>query len=310
MNVTGPEVPFLLEFEDAFQPEEAKAWMRSWWHLSIVCSSIYAVAIHAGQYAMSKRAPMTLRGPMTVWSALLAVFSICGTIRILPTIHHIYSNFGFFYVICDCRFYYLTGSDFWTYAFATSKLFELGDTVFIVLRKQKLSFLHWYHHITVFIYCWFSYSYDSPSGLIFGGMNYVVHSLMYSYYTLRALKISMPNLASMLLTSLQIVQMFIGIIVSVTIYKYKHQGLPCHETYNNLSLAFVMYLSYLLLFAHFFYERYMHKSQKAVKPAATVSNGKKVSNGVHASNGRHAANGDHANGGVTSSLNGHAKKSK
>ena len=45
-----------------------------------------------------------------------------------------------------------------------SKLPELGDTIFIVLRKQRLIFLHWYHHITVFVYCWYSYGHPVATG--------------------------------------------------------------------------------------------------------------------------------------------------
>jgi len=51
-----------------------------------------------------------------------------------------------------------------TWAFCFSKLPELIDTVFIVLRKQPLIFLHWYHHASVLIYCWFSYQDYSSTG--------------------------------------------------------------------------------------------------------------------------------------------------
>jgi hypothetical protein len=44
---------------------------------------------------------------------------------------------------------------------------ELGDTVFVVLRKKPLIFLHWYHHVTVLLYCWHSYASRSSAGLYF-----------------------------------------------------------------------------------------------------------------------------------------------
>jgi hypothetical protein len=37
--------------------------------------------------------------------------------------------------------------------FTVSKVFELWDTFFIVVRKRPLILLHWYHHVTVLCVC-------------------------------------------------------------------------------------------------------------------------------------------------------------
>ena len=55
-------------------------------------------------------------------------------------------------------------SGLWVILMTLSKLVELGDTIFIVLRKQPLVFLHWYHHISTLIYCWNSYSEQTANG--------------------------------------------------------------------------------------------------------------------------------------------------
>jgi hypothetical protein len=52
---------------------------------------------------------------------------------------------------------------FWSLAFAISKFVELGDTLFIVLRKRELIFLHYYHHVAVLVYTIHSGKYFSTA---------------------------------------------------------------------------------------------------------------------------------------------------
>ena len=40
------------------------------------------------------------------------------------------------------------------------------DTAFIVLRKRKLIFLHWYHHATVLLVCWYAGATKQSAGML------------------------------------------------------------------------------------------------------------------------------------------------
>merc|ERR1711981_1004167 len=130
---------------------------------------------------------------------------------------------------------------------------ELGDTLFIVLRKQPLIFLHWYHHIATLIYAFHSYIDHTAAGRWFVTMNYSVHAVMYSYYAMRALRMRFPRWVNITITTSQLTQMVIGCIVNLRVYFIKNAGGECGQSYGNLYYSLVMYLSYYALFAHFFY---------------------------------------------------------
>jgi len=153
-------------------------------------------------------------------------------------------------------------SGLWILLFTLSKLVELGDTVFIVLRKQNLIFLHWYHHIATLIYCWNSYAEQTGTGRWFVAMNYCVHSLMYSYYALRALKFKVPRFVNVTITGLQTLQMFIGVGLGAYVFSLKIRELPVQQTWRNLAFVNIMYFSYLYLFSKFFYDAYIAKKPK------------------------------------------------
>merc|ERR1711990_623390 len=178
----------------------------------------------------------------TGWSMFLAMFSIMGAARTLPEFMHPLYTHGFYHSLCIPSFIEQDRvSGFWTWMFVLSKVPELGDTVFIVLRKQQLIFLHWYHHLTVLVYVFYCFSQFTSCARWFMTMNYFVHSLMYTYFALRAMRVRVPKVVAMVITSLQLVQMVVGCAVNYFAFKFKESGRPCAVSDNNLFYSALMY---------------------------------------------------------------------
>ena len=109
---------------------------------------------------------------------------ICGFIRV---------NFGLDFWKCDPN---ITDSEIKSvhltlcWCFFLTKLVELTDTVFFVLRKKdrQISTLHVFHHSTVPISAWICIKFiPRVTYCFFPWINCGVHSLMYSYYALTAI---------------------------------------------------------------------------------------------------------------------------
>jgi len=142
----------------------------------------------------------------------------------------------------------------WVMLFVASKVPELLDTAFVVLRKRELLFLHWFHHVTVLLFCWHSYSVRASAGLFFAAMNFTVHAVMYGYYALQVGGCR-PRWGAAV-TALQITQMFAGMAISAATALYQRAGAPCDTPPDNLLAAGAMYSAYAALFVHFAVGRY------------------------------------------------------
>ncbi|XP_055501349.1 elongation of very long chain fatty acids protein 6 isoform X2 [Leucoraja erinacea] len=190
---------------------------------------------------------------------------IIGAVRTGAYMVYILTTSGLKQSVCDQGFYNGPISKFWAYAFVLSKAPELGDTMFIILRKQKLIFLHWYHHITVLLYSWYSYKDMVAGGGWFMTMNYGVHAVMYSYYALRAAGFRVSRKFAMFITMTQITQMILGCVVNYLVYEWMQQG-QCPSHMHNIVWSSLMYLSYFVLFCQFFHGAYLSSSTgKALK---------------------------------------------
>jgi elongation of very long chain fatty acids protein 6 len=56
--------------------------------------------------------------------------------------------------------------------------------------------------------------------------------------------------------------MIIGVCINIMIYQIKGRGEFCQQSYENLQYSSMMYFSYFLLFAHFFYTTYVIEKPK------------------------------------------------
>ena len=79
--------------------------------------------------------------PFTIWNFSLAAFSICGTYVLGK--HYLFNKY-------DCSILE-PPTVIWINLFLVSKIPELMDTIFIILRGRSLIFLQWYHHLATMI---------------------------------------------------------------------------------------------------------------------------------------------------------------
>lgn len=252
--------PFAFEEFDA---DESRRWFWDNWTLSVYASVIYVISLSIGQYLMKNRQPFNLRKPLAAWNCLLAVFSLFGFLRTGPDLLDVIRGPNGFHRSVCVRDSLNPPTAFWAYLFTLSKMLELGDTVFIVLRKTPLIFLHWYHHSTVLIFSWLCYPQAEPIFRYVGVMNYAVHSVMYSYYGCKALQWKVPRFCSMFITTAQISQMAIGLFVNFyAMYAKAIMGWECDRSYKGFAILMGMYGSYLILFGKFFYKTYLGGGQK------------------------------------------------
>ena len=213
---------------------------------------------------MKDRESYNLRRPLFLWSLGLSLFSFLGFYNCSFTHLRLLVTEGFEASVCGQLMYDGT-CGLWMWLFVLSKAPELLDTYFILLRKQKLIFLHWYHHITVFIYCWYHFPKQISMAQWFCTMNYAVHAVMYLYYAVRASGYYRPpKWVNMFITALQLLQMVVGVAVNVFVYQsmsdpsWRCDG-KMETTYSYVYCSFAMYFSYFVLFAHFFYSSYVRK---------------------------------------------------
>ena len=265
----------LFGFERDYDSEAFHAWISKNWTMSFLFAAVYVVVIFSIRHIMKRKERFELRTPLVLWSGILALFSIAGAVRTLPHLITVMQEESVYQSVCITSGYQIGTTAFWGFAFAVSKVYELGDTIFVVLRKQPLIFLHWYHHISVMLYVWYSFPYRPANNVWYFIMNYTVHAFMYTHYTMKALRVRVPRWISMFITVMQIVQMVIGIFVTLASWRMLSLGLYCQQSNDIVFYSLTMYASYFCLFVYYFYRAYLKPNKDEKINTKETTNGLK-----------------------------------
>jgi len=206
---------------------------------------------------MKKYNPLPIKNIMFIWNIILAIFSAyCVKYISIPLItHNLFGN-----KISICTDIISIKDDTlakWRFYFILSKFPEMLDTAWIILRKKPISFLQIWHHFSVCAYCWilvYSTNYNEGGhGTYFAAMNSFIHMIMYFYYAALT-KFNIRNITiSKTITTLQILQMLIGLFI----HFYKTIYCVNHYIFEQ-TCGYIIYSSYMYLFIIYYKNRYIN----------------------------------------------------
>ncbi|KAE9551856.1 hypothetical protein FO519_004930 [Halicephalobus sp. NKZ332] len=240
-----------------FDYEEAKKYSASVYWPSFWISMAYVVVIFSVKYLMKERKPLELRLGLQLWNLWLALFSIAGALVTTVSLFSDIQKNGLSASYCHNGDFFRGTSGLWSFLFCMSKIAELGDTMFIVLRKRPLMFLHWYHHVATLNYGMLTYADGTAYNSWIIWLNFSVHAIMYSYYFLAACKIRAPAAIAQCITFLQIAQFIITHLVLFHVGYLVLTGTHCDMHFGTYLYCLLMEISYVYLFGKFFYESYI-----------------------------------------------------
>jgi hypothetical protein len=237
---------------------------RHCWQIFTIISVYLVFATIIGPKLMSCRKPFELRKPIFVYNVFMVILNV----------------YFFFESICAyefgtalLNFEYPTKQNekltpkeerrlYFVYWYFLSKLVDLMDTVFFVLRKKwsQVSPLHLYHHSSVPLCVWLAVRFAPTAGVngIFPIFNSAVHVLMYTYYALAAFGPSVHKYLwwKKYITQVQLAQFLVFFLYAMT-YAFKQTGWPSILICTSVAQPPL----YLFMFTSFYLNTYCRKSQ-------------------------------------------------
>ncbi|KAF8509806.1 GNS1/SUR4 family-domain-containing protein [Gautieria morchelliformis] len=174
-NLPLPSLPsYLTHYE--LGPTPLSTWT------SVTAALVaYLMVIFGLQELMRSRQALKMTALFQLHNIVLSSGSLLLLVLMVEEIAPIVSRHGLFYGICSkdawtprLEFYYMVNYYI--------KYLELLDTVFLVLKKKPLAFLHVFHHSATALLCYTQLNGRTSVSWVPITLNLTVHVMMYYYY--------------------------------------------------------------------------------------------------------------------------------
>lgn len=97
-------------------------------------------------------------------------------------------------------------------------------------------------------------------------MNLLIHTFMYSYYSLKAMRLAIPRVISVIITTLQIAQMFFGLYIHAHVLILLVRGEPANDNTMRSTLpGLILYFIFFYFFVKFFIDSYFISKRSTSK---------------------------------------------
>ena len=258
---------------------------------------IYYLVIFGGNYVWKKAGwkPLVLNGPFQIHNVILTTVSLALLLLMAEQLIPMIYKHGLFYAIC-AKGAYTQKMVVLYYLNYLVKFLEFVDTVFLVVKQKKLTFLHTYHHGATALLCYTQLIGQSSISWVVIILNLGVHVVMYWYYFLaaRGIRVWWKEWV----TRFQIIQFILDlgfvyfgtylVFVNRVIPQYKDKLPNCGDCSATASAAVTgcaILSSYLVLFIAFYIEVYRKQGLRKSNRVKAVKGGvaAQMNEYVHAS---------------------------
>jgi len=193
--------------------------------------------------------------------------SLCGWMVYRALVEHRRRGFS---LVCNEHDLAQDGLAFISHCFYLSKALDFVDTMFMIIKGnwRQVSFLHVYHHFSIFLFYWLNsqcnYDGDAYYSIVLNGS---IHFVMYGYYLVTAFNVTVPMFIKKCITNAQLTQFCLMETQGVALLTMSGCGSP-----RRVTILYMVYISTMLvLFMNFKRQNYKKPSKEAPKKDAVAT---------------------------------------